>query len=238
MKLAPVERSGNWRPSGSDARVVAVSRLQTVTPETAGSSAAPALSSGRELPVLAVQRGSLAQARPVLQSDKPSSAADADPALPQSPQSGTGRSVLSTSTLDAFPQKSEQTTQGKGIPGAKTATSSDTKQEIKAVDGTSASALAQPAKVTVASIAADQAAEAAWHLAAEKAIPEPPKEPLSKMLLDLVQSVWAASGSVVDASSPPGKSRSSVTSKQGAVAAAAYTANAVNPSAHGQSSTN
>lgn len=240
MKLAPVERSGNWRPGGSDARVVAVSRLQTVTPETAGSSAAPALSSGRELPVLAVQRGSLAQARPVLQSDKPGSAEEADPELPQASQSVTGRFVLSTSTVDAFPQKSAQTTQGKGIPGAKTATSSDAKQEIKAVDGTSASALVQPAKVTVASIAADQAAEAAWHLSAEKAIHEPPpKEPLSKMLLDLVQSVWAASGSVVDAAaSPPGKARSSVTSKQGAEAAAAYTANAVNPSAHAQSSTN
>ncbi len=226
MKLAPVERYGSWRPGGSDARVAAVSRLQTVTPETAGQSAAPVLSSGRELPVLAVQRGSLAQARPVLQSDKPKNA-ETDPALPQASQPSTGNSALGTSTVDTFPLKS---TQPKGVP--------ETESDVKSGDGTSATvtALAQPPKVTVASIAAEQAADAARHLAAEKASNEPPKEPLSKMLLDLVQSVWAASGSVVDAASSSSKVRNTVTSNQGAVAAATYTANAVKPSA--QSSTN
>lgn len=237
MKLAPAERYGNWRPGGSDARVAAVSRLQTVTPETAGQSAAPALSSGRELPVLAVQRGSLAQARPVLQSDKPQNGVVA-PALTQAAQSSTGSSVLVTSTVDAFPPQAAQVTPGKVTPGAKTTTSSDAKPDAKVGDGLASAdtALARPPKVTVASIAAAQAADAARHLAAEKASNEPPKEPLSKMLLDLVQSVWAASGSVVDAASSSSKARSTVTSKQGAVAAATYTANAVKPSA--QSSTN
>lgn len=222
MKLAPVERYGSWRPGGSDARVAAVSRLQTVTPETAGQSAAPALSSERELPVLAVQKGGLAQVLPVLQSDKPQNT-EADPALLQAPQSLVGRAALGTSTVDAFTSKSAQ---AKGVP------------RTESGEGTSAAVtpLAQPPKVTVASIAAEQAADAVRHLSTERASNEPPKEPLSKILLDLVQSVWAASGSVVDAASSSSKARSAVTSKQGAVAAATYTANAVKRSA--QSSAN
>lgn len=247
MKLAPVERSGGWRPSGSDARVAAVSRLQTVTSETAGQSVAPALSSGRELPVLAVQRGSLAQARPVLQSDKPqdgdattraaagaTSIATVDLFASSSPSATLGSadsSAESTGTAAASGAAHGAKRHDKGLSAA----SSDTKTPAgsspsSASSASSAAAATQSPKVTVASIAAEQAADAARHQAAEQAKNEPPKEPISKMLLDLVHSVWAASGSVVDAASTSSKARSASPAKPGAVAAATYTANAVSRS--------
>lgn len=237
MKLAPVERSGSWRPSGSDARVAAVSRLQTVTPETAGQSAAPVLSSGRELPVLAVQRGSLAQARPVLQSDKPQDG---------NATTRAAAGATSIATVDLFASSSTSAKAGSAdfpsdAPGTASAsvTAQDAKGRGKAQglsSASSATAATLVPKVTVASIAEEQAADAARRLAAEQAKNEPPKEPISKMLLDLVHSVWAASGSVVDAASTSSKARSASPTKPGAVATATYTANAVSRSTQSSAS--
>lgn len=210
MKVTSVERVGSWRPSYADARPVAVSRLQSIAPvESADGATSQAITSERELPPLPVKQMDRAMARPVLPSDKPqttNAAADA-----------TGVDNNPVTTVLAFKAVVDQSATGTGVAEASRGGSTNTAvaDAPESDAGTSRSTRSDqaPQRPTLAELqravenpgnltALELATQASNQRAAEearKAAAAPPAEPISKLLMDHVQSMWAASRKAVDA---------------------------------------
>lgn len=191
MKVASVDRIGSWRPPNADARAVTASRLQTIAAGTANSVEPQALNSGTELPPLPVQKTQDAMARPVLQSDKPV-------LVPQA-LNGSGVETANNApvpTVEAFRSSaSKPTDDQQGDASRQKSESSSASKSLLELE----LAKQNPDNLTSLEIATQAAAERAAKQAKKEAA-QPPKEPLSKMLMDQVKSLWDASSKAVEAS--------------------------------------
>lgn len=208
MKVAPVDRYGGWRAVGAstEARSSAASRLQTLTSETTAEPIKTEMTSGRELPVVPVKQGSRVQARVVQEGERPrtvevalstynsmQAAAEAkNPTRPTSdavPSAGNAKGVASGSETPNASQAA-RTSEAKAPTSdprfARSGVASLTEEGKNAVFGDPKLQEAREAQQNK-----ERAAEEARRPAAE---------PISKMLIDHVHNMWAASRSVVDLS--------------------------------------
>jgi len=216
MKVAPVDRYGGWRAvgAGTEARSSAANRLQTLTPETTAEPIKTELTSGRELPVTPVKQGSQVQAR-VVQEGERSRNVEVALSTYNSLQAAATAPNAAKSAPDAQPQVTETTLKG---PAEANIPSSVARAEAKAPPSdprlarSGVASLTEEGKNAVFGDPKLQAAREAQENK-ERAAQEarrPPAEPISKMLIDHVHNMWAASRSVVDLSNPAAKAVSAV----------------------------
>lgn len=213
MKVAPVDRYGGWRAvgAGTEARSSAASRLQTLTSETASEPIKSELTSGRELPVVPVKQGSPVQAR-VVQEGERSRNVEMALSTYNALQAAAGGNVVATPTSEGMPAAS---------PVA------DAVSPANGLDGTAGAQIGRPSQASapptdpvlarsgVASLTEEgknavfgdpkveeaRASQRSKEQMAQEAR-QPPAEPISKLLMDHVHNMWAASRSVVDSSNP------------------------------------
>lgn len=205
MKVTSVERVGSWRPSYADARPIAVSRLQSIAPvESADAASGQTITSERELPTLPVGQTDRAMARPVRPGDKP---------VPGSVNAGTATESNPVATVLAFKAVAEQaaatappTPVATPLPATEAAEPDTPARNARAAaPANQRPSLAElqraadnPGNLTSLELAT-QASNQRLAEEARKAAAAPPAEPISKMLMDHVQSMWAASRKAVDA---------------------------------------
>ena len=195
MKVAPVDRYGGWRPggAGSESRTAAANKLQSALPATASEASTATPASGRELPIVPVKQGADVAARTVLQSDRPKGL---DAALNVFNEFKLTTDAATTpTTVEIFGQGQHSTdTSTAGVSGEGDAKVPRGVASPK-TRGPNGDAEVNPDAAKAAKKSSDVAAQA-------DEAKLPPKEPITKLLIDLVQNVWEASRSVVDANVP------------------------------------
>ena len=195
MKVAPVDRYGGWRPggAGSESRTAAANKLQSALPATASEASTATPASGRELPIVPVKQGADVAARTVLQSDRPKGL---DAALNVFNEFKLTTDAATTpTTVEIFGQGQHSTdTSTVGASG---------EGDVKVPRGvTSSKTKGANVDVEVNPDASKAAKKSSGVAAQSDEAKLPPKEPITKLLIDLVQNVWEASRSVVDANVP------------------------------------
>lgn len=180
MQLPSVDRSANWRGSGADARSSTVSRLQSLVSPQDQTQVQSASTSVRDLPPLPPKEVEQAQVNVLApgRADRESSAV-AESALARAEAD----TVTSTVDLARVLQS-----------GASSESAVRPEQGIEAYVNVGLDGQTEAARQ-----ADELRAEAEKAEKTQNDLPPAPKEPpMSKMLMDFVQSLWSASRSAVD----------------------------------------
>lgn len=186
MQLPSVDRSANWRGSGADTRPSAVNRLQSLVSPQDQSQVQSASSSVRNLPPLPPKEVEQAQVNVLAPGRADREAVAGGESAPSFSEAET---VTSTVDLARVLQS------GAGAEGA-----------VRPEQGIEAYVNVGLDGQTEAARQADELrAEAEKAEQAQNESPPPAKEPpMSKMLMDFVQSLWSASRSAVDPNAAEG----------------------------------
>lgn len=191
MQLPSVDRSANWRGSGAETRSSTVSRLQSLVSPQDQTQVQSASTSVRDLPPLPPKEVEQAQVNVLApgRADRESSAVA---------ESAQNRSETDTVTSTVDLARVLQT-------GANAESSVRPEQGIEAYVNVGLDGQTEAARQ-----ADELRAEAEKAEQVQNETPPPPKEPpMSKMLMDFVQSLWSASRSAVDPNAAEGVTDSS-----------------------------
>ena len=221
MNVAPVDRLGAWLPSGSDPRTAAASRVQTVAASGSTASASLPLGSATELPVLAIKEGNTVQGQTVPAPGTGASqaagatAASVSPeptptvdAFPNTTGSATATAVRHTHAGSSGASEASGTSgisgssAGSGTPGtpgaAGTAGATNAAGQAQSASSAAVEHFADTTWKPLDSPAtADEKARAAAKAAVSQQAKQAPPGAAARVLIDVMHSVWAASGHAV-----------------------------------------
>ena len=220
MNVAPVDRLGAWLPSGSDPRTAAASRVQTVAASGSTASASLPLGSATELPVLAIKEGNTVQGQTVPAPGTGASQAAGATAASVSPEptptvdafpntTGSG-SVVAPAVRHTHAGSSgaseasgtsgiSGSSAGSGTPGAAgTAGATNAAGQAQSASSAAVEHFADTTWKPLDSPAtADEKARAAAKAAVSQQAKQAPPGAAARVLIDVMHSVWAASGHAV-----------------------------------------
>ena len=220
MNVAPVDRLGAWLPSGSDPRTAAASRVQTVAAPASSASASLPLGSATELPVLAIKEGNTVQGQTVPAPGTGASqaagatAASVSPeptptvdAFPNTTGSATATAVRHTHAGSSGASEASGTSgisgssAGSGTPGTPGAAGTAGATNAGASGVVGQAAVEHFADTTWQPLdspaTADEKARAAAKAAVSQQAKQAPPGAAARVLIDVMHSVWAASGHAV-----------------------------------------
>ena len=223
MNVAPVDRLGAWLPSGSDPRTAAASRVQTVAASGSTASASLPLGSATELPVLAIKEGNTVQGQTVPAPGTGASQAAGATAASVSPEptptvdafpNTTGSATAAATAVRHTHAGSSGASEASGTSGISGSSAGSGTPGTPGAAGTAGATNAAGQAQSASSAAVEHFADTTWkpldspatadeksRAAAKAAVSQQAKQAppgaAARVLIDVMHSVWAASGHAV-----------------------------------------